>query len=44
MMSNLGHRGKKGAILQFIRQSADRVGGYLINPAGLTSEEADQRA
>ena len=28
----------EGAILEFIHQSAERVDGYLINPAGLTSE------
>jgi 3-dehydroquinate dehydratase II len=28
----------EGAILEFVHQSADRVDGYLINPAGLTSE------
>ena len=27
----------EGDILEFIHQSADRVDGYLINPAGLTS-------
>jgi 3-dehydroquinate dehydratase II len=27
----------EGAILEFIHQSAERVDGYLINPAGLTS-------
>jgi 3-dehydroquinate dehydratase-2 len=26
----------EGAILEFIHQSADRIDGYLINPAGLT--------
>ncbi len=28
----------EGAILEFIHQSAERVDGYIINPAGLTSE------
>lgn len=28
----------EGAILEFIHQSAERVDGYLINPAGLTTE------
>ena len=28
----------EGAILEFVHQSAERVDGYLINPAGLTSE------
>lgn len=27
----------EGAILEFIHESADRVDGYLINPAGLTT-------
>jgi 3-dehydroquinate dehydratase II len=27
----------EGAILEFIHESADRVDGYLVNPAGLTS-------
>jgi 3-dehydroquinate dehydratase-2 len=26
----------EGAILEFIHESAERVGGYIINPAGLT--------
>ena len=28
----------EGAILEFVHQSAERVDGYIINPAGLTSE------
>jgi 3-dehydroquinate dehydratase II len=28
----------EGAILEFIHQSAERVDGYIINPAGLTTE------
>ncbi len=34
----------EGAILEFIHQSADRVDGYLINPAGLTSSGFAGRA